>query len=51
MAKIAKILIDAIIPDIPIISFDWNKNAEPRKTAEDRILPESSMFGFLLYLD
>ena len=35
---------DAIIPMIPRVSFDWNRNAEPKNTAPDNILPESNVF-------
>ncbi|SVA19430.1 uncharacterized protein METZ01_LOCUS72284, partial [marine metagenome] len=35
---------DAIIPIVPMVSFDWNRNAEPKNTAPDKILPESNVF-------
>ena len=45
-AKTPKITTDAIIPAMPSVSFVWNRNADPIKTAEDTILPESIAFDF-----
>ena len=41
-----KIATEAIIPAIPSVSFVWNRNADPIKTADDTILPESIAFDF-----
>ena len=38
---------EAIIPKIPTVSFDWNKNAEPKNTAADKMLPDSIALFFL----
>ena len=35
---------DAIIPVTPMISFDWNVNADPKNTAPDKMLPDSNVF-------
>ena len=40
-AEIPIITPETIIPSTPIVSFDWNRYAEPRKTAADKMLPES----------
>ena len=45
-AKMPKITTEAIIPAMPSVSFVWNKNAEPIKTAEDVMLPERIAFDF-----
>ena len=49
IAEIPIITPAAIIPVMPIVSFDWNKNAEPKKTAADKMLPESiALFFFVV---
>ena len=40
-AEIPIITPEAIIPSTPTVSFDWNKNAEPKNTAADKMLPDS----------
>ena len=47
-AEIPIIMPAAIIPDTPTVSFDWNKNAEPKNTAADKILPESIVLFFFV---
>ena len=47
IAEIPIITPAAIIPVMPIVSFDWNKNAEPKKTAADKMLPEALRCSFL----
>jgi hypothetical protein len=38
------------MPAIPIISLVEKRNADPTKTDEDRMLPESKIFDFGLAL-
>ena len=40
---------DAIIPIIPSVSFDWNRNAEPKNTAPDKMLPDNNVFEPCLF--
>ena len=40
---------DAIIPIVPMVSFDWKRNAEPKNTAPDKILPESNVSNHVCF--